>query len=133
MNPDQPSPSLSSPATKSFDQQNLHLGATAQSIINPMATDGMSFSGRQGLNNSYVQPPSIGTVRPIVISQPSGGGDHYADDQPPSLNAVGRRPASQTGPSFTGNPTSDQESGAGVSLNASRFKMNNPNAFNNGN
>ncbi|KAI3725810.1 hypothetical protein L1987_65605 [Smallanthus sonchifolius] len=133
MNPDQPPPSLSSPATTTFNQQNLHIGATAQTITNPMATDGMSLSGGQGLNNSYVQPPSIGTVRPMVISQPSGGGDHYADGQPPSLDAVGRRPTSQTGPSFTGNPTSDPESVAGMSLTASNFKLYDPKAFNNGN
>ncbi|KAK9064569.1 hypothetical protein SSX86_015951 [Deinandra increscens subsp. villosa] len=66
---------------------------------------------------SQVQPPSLGSVRPLVVSQPSGGPVYvYTDGQPPSIGSVrpfvvsqpsgiGRvhidgQTASQTGASF---------------------------------
>ncbi|KAJ0534482.1 hypothetical protein HanRHA438_Chr09g0401331 [Helianthus annuus] len=149
MNPDEPPPSLSSTAIRSSDQ------AGGQTTVDSMAThtynQGMSFSAHfpaqanslnyegglnRGLNyNSYgysygEQPPSMGAVRPIMVSQTSGGVDHYANNgQPPSLNAVGARQGSQTGPSYTGNMIADPEALAGMSLTASTFKLVDPNAF----
>ncbi|CAH1426807.1 unnamed protein product [Lactuca virosa] len=42
------------------------------------------------------QPPSLGDVRQIVVSEPSGSNHIYSDGQPPSVNDVGRREPSQS-------------------------------------
>ncbi|KAL8251473.1 hypothetical protein R6Q59_035166 [Mikania micrantha] len=117
------------------DAQTLGGPTNPRSILNPTANNqdevvaAMSFSGRlrNPYNTSFGQPPSIGDVRQFVVSQPSGTGYHSTNDQPPSLNDVGRRDGSQTGPSFTGYPDAVAE--PGMSLTAPHFKKQNPNAF----
>lgn len=89
----------------------------------------MSFSGR--FSGGNMQPPSVGSVRPIVVSNPSagyGGVYNYGSGQPPSLNDVGPRPGSQTGSSLTGNPSAGLVV-PGMSMTAPNFKIYNPNAF----
>ena len=51
--------------------------------------------------NSGSQPPSIGDVRQIDVSEPSYGIPMDSDGQPPSVNDVGRREPSQSEASFT--------------------------------
>ncbi|KAL4590058.1 hypothetical protein LXL04_002977 [Taraxacum kok-saghyz] len=51
--------------------------------------------------NSGSQPPSFGDVRQIDVSEPSYGIPMDSDGQPPSVNDVGRREASQSEASFT--------------------------------
>ncbi|KAL8251479.1 hypothetical protein R6Q59_035172 [Mikania micrantha] len=117
------------------DAQTVQGPTDPPSILNPTANNqdgfdaGMSFSGRLGnsYNSSVGQAPSVGAVRPIVVSQPSGTGYRSVKDQPPSLNDVGKRDGSQTGPSFTG--YSDAVAEPGMSLTAPHFKKQNPNAF----
>ncbi|KAL8251488.1 hypothetical protein R6Q59_035181 [Mikania micrantha] len=117
------------------DAQTVYDPTDPPSILNPTANNqdgfdaGMSFSGRLGnsYNSSVGQAPSVGAVRPIVVSQPSGTGNNYVYHQPPSYNDATRRDGSQTGPSFTGYPDAVAESG--MSLTAPQFKKQNPNAF----
>lgn len=68
------------------------------------------------------QPPSVGAMRPGVISQPSGSNQLYSDGQPPSLNDVGRRETSQTGVS-AGHEVADAHEMAGMSLTRNNFRM----------
>ncbi|MFS7970050.1 hypothetical protein Hanom_Chr09g00816431 [Helianthus anomalus] len=106
MNPDEAPPPLPSAETKTSDQKNLH--------------DVVAVEG---------QPLSIGSVRPLVPSLPSG--EYVAYPQPPSLNDVrGPQQGSQTGPSLAGNPGFDPEAAAGMSMTAANFKRMGPNAFN---
>ncbi|CAH1426806.1 unnamed protein product [Lactuca virosa] len=51
--------------------------------------------------SSGAQPPSIGNVRPIVVSEPSGSSQMYSDGQPPSVNGVCRQAPSQSEASCT--------------------------------
>ncbi|KAI3524078.1 hypothetical protein L1887_02719 [Cichorium endivia] len=51
--------------------------------------------------NSGGQPPSLGDVREIVVTEPSGSNQMYSDGQPPSVNDVGRREPSQSEASCT--------------------------------
>lgn len=51
------------------------------------------------LANSYSsgdQPPSVGDVRQMVVSEPSGNNQMSSDGQPPSVNDVRRREPSQS-------------------------------------
>ncbi|KAK9049616.1 hypothetical protein SSX86_031415 [Deinandra increscens subsp. villosa] len=56
-------------------------------------------------NESQVQPPSLGSVRPLVVSQPSGAVYVYTDGQPPSKGSV--RPFVFSQPSGTGHVQTD--------------------------
>ncbi|CAH1426812.1 unnamed protein product [Lactuca virosa] len=47
------------------------------------------------------QPPSIGDVRQMVVSEPSGSNQMSSDGQPPSVNDICRREPSQSEPSCT--------------------------------
>ncbi|CAH1433447.1 unnamed protein product [Lactuca virosa] len=67
------------------------------------------------------QPPSLGAIRPVVISQPSGSNEIYSDGLPPSLNDLGRREPSQTGAS-TGREVADAHEMAGMSLTRNNFR-----------
>ncbi|KAL4590134.1 hypothetical protein LXL04_003055 [Taraxacum kok-saghyz] len=53
-------------------------------------------------------PPSIGNVRQMVVSEPSGSNQMYSDGQPPSVNDVGRREPSQSEASCTRYEGSDE-------------------------
>ncbi|KAI3669089.1 hypothetical protein L6452_40312 [Arctium lappa] len=84
--------------------------------------------------NDGGQPPSVSAVRPVVVSQPSGGNQMSMGGQPPSLNDVGRRGASQTGESLTGNqPMDDEQELAGMSLVGNKFRDVFPMAYRNEN
>ncbi|KAK9064558.1 hypothetical protein SSX86_015940 [Deinandra increscens subsp. villosa] len=56
-------------------------------------------------NESQVQPPSLGSVRPLVVSQPSCAVYVYTDGQPPSKGSV--RPFVVSQPSGTGHVHTD--------------------------
>ncbi|KAK1432561.1 hypothetical protein QVD17_09458 [Tagetes erecta] len=112
-------PSFGAPTNNQNDPINHAYSVNVQS---------MSFSGR--FSGGNMQPPSLGSVRPVVYSNPSAGAYNYASggQQPPSLNDVGRRGGSQTGSSLTEN----QFAGSvvpGMSMTAPNFKIYNPNAF----
>ncbi|KAD0124600.1 hypothetical protein R6Q59_035183 [Mikania micrantha] len=118
------------------DAQTLGGPTNPPSILHPTANNqdrfvgGMSFSGRlqnYSYDTSFGQPPSIGAVRPIEVSQTSGTGNKYCYGPPPSLNDVVRRDGSQTGPSFT--RYQDAVAEPGMSLPALQFKKHYPNAF----
>ncbi|KAI3669086.1 hypothetical protein L6452_40309 [Arctium lappa] len=119
-------PSLLSTAMKTSDQKHLHVdGQVAPAVnLNNQLQMETSNGGHVDWYDDGCQPPSVSAMRPVVVSQPSGGGNQMSTGgQPPSLNDVGRRGASQTGESLTGNqPMVDEEEVVGMSLVGNRFR-----------
>lgn len=108
----EPPPSLS-PAAINNNSHNNQSSNKPQSAINPMIT-------------SDAQAPSIGSVRPYVVSQP-GGGFYSNDQQPPSHSDIHRREGSQIGSLLTADHPQGVE--PGMSLTRNNFKLFYPIAF----
>ncbi|KAI3669083.1 hypothetical protein L6452_40306 [Arctium lappa] len=124
---------MSSAAMKTSDQEQFQIGGQInqpwpkqQSVDNPPLGSTHDYYEYGG------QPPSVGDMRPLVISQPSGSRDLMSvDGQPPSLNDVGGRGESQNGGSFTGggNQMFDPQAFVGMSLVGKNFKKMYPMAY----
>ncbi|KAL7601552.1 hypothetical protein Lser_V15G23531 [Lactuca serriola] len=99
-----------------IDPEQLQLSVAADeqafggSIANPMATNihgqplwygnfsniRMDSHATMDIDSSGGQPPSIGDVRQMVVSEPSGSNQMSSDGQPPSVNDLCRREPSQS-------------------------------------
>lgn len=89
---------------------------------------GLDDSGGGWYSND-AQPPSVGAIRPGVISHPSGSNQIYSYGLPPSFNDFDRRETSQTGTSTSGVVPEAYEF-AGMSLTGNNFRRFHPDAFN---
>ncbi|KAL4572755.1 hypothetical protein LXL04_019538 [Taraxacum kok-saghyz] len=74
------------------------------------------------------QPPSLGAIRPGVLSHPSGGNQMYTDGLPPSFTDFDRRETSHTGTS-TGREVPEEYEFAGMSLTGNNFRRLHPDGF----
>ncbi|KAL7589848.1 hypothetical protein Lser_V15G39960 [Lactuca serriola] len=128
-----------SPAIQGIDQDQTQVVNSEQAIGGPIGGNPITadIHGQQNSTNEFQagtfsrgidyadwysgggHPPSLGAIRPVVISQPSGSNEIYSDGLPPSLNDLGRRQPSQTGASTE---VADAHEMVGMSLTRNNFR-----------